>query len=115
MKIAIIGSRGWTDWNRFEDELAARVTPEWGTVVSGGAIGVDAAARVWAKKRGLDVREFLADWNRYGKSAGMRRNADIIGYADEVIAFWDGASKGTHNSIERAKAAGKACVVITAL
>ena len=48
-----------------------------------------------------------ADWERYGRGAGMIRNKQIIADADVVIAFWDGASKGTKNSVELARKAKK--------
>ena len=50
---------------------------------------------------------FLPDWDKYGKSAGFIRNKLIINEADMVVAFWDGKSKGTKNSIDLAINAGK--------
>ncbi len=48
------------------------------------------------------MEQFIADWNKYGKSAGFRRNIDIVDNSDCVIAFWDGNSKGTLNSVTTA-------------
>jgi hypothetical protein len=76
-------------------------------VVSGGARGVDTYAANWADANGIGKVVFQADWAAHGRSAGMKRNADIINAADVVLAFWDGKSPGTRNSIERTRAAGK--------
>jgi len=46
---------------------------------------------------------FSADWSKYGKSAGYKRNKQMALYADVLIAFWDGNSKGTKLMIELAK------------
>ena len=42
----------------------------------------------------LKQKEFLPEYARYGKSAPLKRNLQIIDYADLVIAFWDGSSRG---------------------
>jgi hypothetical protein len=50
---------------------------------------------------------FPADWDKHGKAAGFLRNTTIIENADWVVAFWDGTSRGTSDSIKKAHAAGK--------
>jgi len=83
--------------------------PEGVGVVSGGARGVDTLAIALAKERALATQELEANWDRWAVAAGMFRNADIIAKADWVVAFWDGlakVSKGTLNTIRRARKAG---------
>lgn len=82
-------------------------------IVSGGARGVDRIAVEAADRRGMSVQVFHAEWDKYGKSAGMIRNQYIVDYADSITAFWDGISKGTANTIERAKRARKPVTVVT--
>ena len=72
-------------------------------IVSGGAIGVDRSARNYAKTHNIKLKEFLPEYERYGRSAPLKRNLQIIDYADEVIAFWDGMSHGTRFVIENCK------------
>lgn len=75
-------------------------------VVSGGAVGPDRLGERWAKENGILVTRFLPDWNKYGKRAGMLRNAAMIDYIKPngaVIAVWDGVSRGTANTILLAK------------
>jgi hypothetical protein len=76
-------------------------------IVSGGAPGIDDMAGRFAEKHSLKMTVFPADWNKYGRSAGPRRNTLIIDYADLVIAFPDKQSVGTRDSIKKAKKQGK--------
>ena len=96
MKIAVIGSRNLvvTDLQRY---LPAGVTE----IVSGGARGIDTCAQEYALAHGLKLTEFLPEYNKYGRNAPLRRNLQIIEYADAVIAFWDGRSRGTKFVIEQ--------------
>ena len=69
-------------------------------VVSGGARGVDLFGEQWAYLNNIEVKRFMADWSTHGKKAGMIRNADMGRYADALVAFWDGKSKGTSHMIK---------------
>ena len=98
MKVAVIGSRGlWVD--RLEDYLPEGVTE----IVSGGARGVDTCAKNYALHHGLKLTEFLPEYGKYGRGAPLRRNITIIEYADLVLAFWDGRSRGTKYVIDNCK------------
>ena len=88
---------------------------DFGTVlVSGGARGVDRIAETEARKQGIAVEVYPADWSGLGKSAGFRRNVTIVEKADAIAAFWDGRSRGTKHTIDLAKKAGKTCAVFMA-
>lgn len=96
MKVAVIGSRGlWVE--NLEDYLPPGVTE----IVSGGAKGIDTCAREYAREHGLKLTEFLPDYRRYGRGAPLKRNLEIIAYADQVLAFWDGNSSGTKYVIDQ--------------
>ena len=56
-------------------------------VVSGGASGADSGGEAWAKKRGLPIVRFMADWENNGKAAGPIRNRQMANYADAVALF----------------------------
>lgn len=71
-------------------------------IVCGMAKGADMEGYSWAKKFNIPIKEFPADWNLYGKSAGYKRNKQMAEYADYLIAFWDGKSKGTKHMIDLA-------------
>ncbi len=75
-------------------------------VVSGGAAGVDALGEAWARRQGLPVRRFEADWDRHKRFAGHVRNTEMAAYADALIAVWDGTSRGTRDMIALARRHG---------
>ncbi|MDR3135180.1 MAG: DUF2493 domain-containing protein [Deltaproteobacteria bacterium] len=68
-------------------------------IVSGLAKGVDTLAIEYANKRGIGLKMFPADWKRFGRSAGPRRNEEMARYADYGVAVWDGLSHGTKHMI----------------
>lgn len=76
------------------------------TVISGCALGVDTFGIRWAEERGLPVMRYPADWDRYGKSAGPRRNSQMAVVADALVALWDGESPGTRHMIQEADKRG---------
>lgn len=75
-------------------------------IVSGKARGADKLGEQFAEQYGIQVKEFPADWKRYGNAAGPIRNREMANYADALIAFWDGRSTGTRNMIETARELG---------
>jgi len=72
-------------------------------VVSGKANGADKLGEQFARFMGYPIKEFPANWDELGKSAGYLRNKEMAEYADALIAFWDGESKGTKHMIDLAK------------
>jgi hypothetical protein len=76
-------------------------------IVSGGAKGADTLAALYAELRQLPLSVHLPNWQLHGKRSGMMRNTLIVEEADMVIAFWDGSSRGTKDTIDKTVAAGK--------
>jgi hypothetical protein len=72
----------------------------------GNEYGADFLGEKYAKEKGYKVTPFPADWKNNGKAAGFMRNEQMAEYADCLIAFWDGKSRGTADMIERAKSHG---------
>lgn len=110
MKIAVVGSREFKNIQFIADIVSREFNLSTQDIlISGGARGVDSIAEgcidFLNKIRTVNPVQkiiFLPDWNKYGKSAGFRRNELIINEAEKVIAFWDGKSKGTKHSIDLA-------------
>lgn len=98
MKVAVVGSRNLTI-NNLGDYLPKDTTE----IVSGGARGIDRCARAYANTYNIRLTEFLPEYEIYGRSAPLKRNLEIIRYADMVLAFWDGKSNGTRFVIENCK------------
>ncbi len=107
MKIAIIGSRGIQ-----RVDLAAYLPSDCTEIVSGGAIGVDRIAAAYAHAHNISLKEFLPAYDLYGRGAPIVRNKQIVDYADAVLAFWDGSSRGTLSVINYCKKTGTPCTVI---
>ena len=73
-------------------------------IVSGAYYkGADKLAEQYAKEKGFLIKQFPANWNKFGKAAGPKRNQQMANYTDALIAFWDGKSRGTKHMIEMAK------------
>jgi len=104
MKIAVVGSRNFHDYDLLKKTLAEYETT---SIVSGGANGADSLGERYADEHNIPTMIFKPDWKRFGRGAGRIRNNTIVENADLVIAFWDGLSKGTQMSIEIAKKLNK--------
>ena len=115
MRVAIVGSREFPLPQATKE--IHELLMEHGydcTVVTGGARGIDRLAEAIAESTGCYLRVFHADWNGpLGKGAGFARNQQIVDFADEVHAWWDGKSRGTADTISRARKAGKPVTVHT--
>ena len=78
-------------------------------IIQGGCpTGGDYFARKYSLSKNIKCKEFKADWDKYGKSAGYIRNKKMHEYISKypnrgVFAWWDGKSKGTSHSFELAK------------
>ncbi len=72
-------------------------------IVSGGACGADIIGEQYAKENGFMVEKYPADWQKYGRSAGPKRNKQMAEICDYVICFWDKKSRGTKLMIDYAK------------
>jgi hypothetical protein len=102
MRTIIAGSRTATDIKDLIDAVAKcgwKIT----TVVSGKAKGADHLGELWANYHHIPIDEYPADWKKYGRSAGPRRNIEMSENADALIALWNGESRGTKHMIETAK------------
>lgn len=118
MKVIIAGSReGFTPEDVFEGVACIHRYSgiQIDEIVSGGAIGIDTFGEELAKTYSIPIKMFPANWTVHGKSAGFLRNEEMAKYANCLIAFWDGQSKGTKHMIEMALKYGLKLFVFTQL
>lgn len=104
MKVIIAGSRNFDNMSLLIEKCdfyLSNATVE--EIVSGTAKGVDRYGEDYAVMRGYKIKRFPAMWEEYGKRAGYLRNEEMAKYADALIAFWDGKSKGTEHMFKLAK------------
>ncbi len=107
MKYGVVGSRRYADLDRVDEWCCAHITPE-DTIVSGGAVGVDTIARLCAMAIGCKYVEFKPDYKKYGRYLAPKlRNTLIVKESDVIVAFWDGKSGGTWDSMQKALEMGK--------
>lgn len=81
-------------------------------IVSGAARGADRLGERYASANGIKITRFIPDWDRHPKRAGFLRNEEMANYADTLVAFWDGHSKGTRHMIEYAIKQGLEVVMV---
>ena len=107
VKVVIAGCRDYCDYDeakKFIDDSLSNINNENSIVVlSGGANGADKLGIRYAEENGFQVKLFLPQWDKYGKSAGPKRNKLMAQECDLVICFWDSKSRGTKSMIEYAK------------
>ena len=116
LTLGVVGSRDFDDQVLLDFVMAEYMIEYDGnlTIVSGGARGADREAKIWAQVQEprLPITEYYAEWDKHGKAAGYIRNAEIVKASDEILAFWDGKSKGTQHTINLAKKANKTVTII---
>ncbi len=104
MKLIIAGGRDFNNRELMVTKLQELVRqdkiPESPELVCGMARGADIMAWQLWNANCMTVHEFAADWDRLGKRAGFVRNAEMAEFADALIAFWDGKSRGTKHMID---------------
>lgn len=122
--VFIFGGRNFNNYELLKqkcDEILKDIKDDV-TIISGCATGADSLGERYAKEKGYNIELHPAKWNnlettpckikynKYGKAynclAGMNRNKDMANIADIGIAFWDGKSSGTANSISLCKKKG---------
>jgi hypothetical protein len=94
MKVIIAGSREIGEINVDAAVTASGFRGEIAEVVSGGAMGVNRAGEDWAALSHIPTKVFPADWARFGKSADIKRNDQMVEYADALVLIWNGKSTG---------------------
>ena len=103
MKYIIAGGRDFNNHAIMFPILSKHITNIEDIVISGDARGADSLGVEWATHFQIPIKHFPAQWDKYGKSAGFIRNAEMGEEADALIAFWDGKSKGTAHMIKTMK------------
>ena len=113
--LLIAGSRDYTDYAEFSDitdYLLSQVRDKYEILIlEGEARGTDTLARLYAEEHGYRLDKYPADWNTYGKSAGLWRNEVMVSQLQlyqhrAALYFWNGRSRGTAHCIGEAKKLG---------
>lgn len=82
--------------------------PAGASIITGSASGVDAAATRAAREKGIPVQVLPASFDELADATkAAERNQRLVDACDVLVAFWDGASKGTRSTVDRALDSGK--------
>jgi uncharacterized phage-like protein YoqJ len=98
MKLAVIGSRTFTNYTQMEKYLSAKDSIE--AIITGDASGADQLAFKFARNNNIPIESYPQD------------KETIVDRCDAIIAFWDGKSTGTQNVLNLAKKKNKPLEVI---
>lgn len=99
MRVGVVGSRDYPSYDIIRYTLS-RISIS--LLVSGGGGNADLGGERYADENGIEKLIFPADWKQFGKGAGFIRNTDIVKNSDVIIAFWDGKSRGTQDTLRKA-------------
>lgn len=118
LNLAIVGSRGFPNSQyprlvREVDRIRQKLNVT--TIISGGAKGADQLGERYAREHNLEIIKLLPDWRPngiYDPGAGKKRNSEIVAQADYVLAFWDGKSTGTRDTIRKTQKTNKLLKII---
>ena len=110
-RIVVAGCRDYDNYEEakeYIDFCIQNLRKEYTLIfLSGGCKGADALGERYAKENGFKIEYYPADWKKFGKAAGPKRNFEMAKMCDYVICFWDGKSKGTKSMIDFAKKLNK--------
>ena len=113
MRVAFVGSRHYPDPGRVTDYVKS--LPARASIITGSASGVDAAATKAGRERGIPVNVMPASFEELADaSRSAARNQRLVDACDVLVAFWDGTSRGTRTTIDRALDSGKEVHVFVA-
>jgi len=106
VRVAIVGSRHFAQPERVTDYVSSLA--RGASIITGSASGVDAAATRAARAKGIPLQVLPAAFDELADaSKSAARNQRLVDACDVLVAFWDGASKGTRATLERALDSGK--------
>ncbi len=108
-KVAIVGCRNYSNYDEFKNYIKdwEKSNGPISVIISAGASGADNLAEKYAKEYKIEIIIHKADWAEQGRAAGPIRNTKIVNDCDTLIAFPSSSSKGTWDSVKKAKYAKK--------
>ena len=108
MRLIIAGGRDFNSLDLLTERMdfLLKETTEQVVIISGTAAGADRVGEQYAADKGYLVERYPAQWDKFGKSAGYKRNQQMADQADAVVVFWNGKSYGSKHMIDIAKKMG---------
>ena len=107
MKLLVAGSRSIREY-----DLGRHIPADTTLIITGGAEGIDTMAETYADEKRLSKLILRPQYERYGKSAPLKRNEKMVELCDTVLIVWDGCSRGTEYTLKYAQKIGKNVILI---
>jgi len=112
MKILICGSRKDFNVSKATEYLLEIVqTRHYVSYIHGRAEGIDSIAHKIIEQSGCQEKIVIPNYTQYGREAPLIRDREMVDECDEVIAIWNGKSRGTKYTIDYAKQRNKPVTV----
>jgi len=107
MKVIVAGSRNFNNYNLLKSKLDQILKDQLDIVIiSGNANGADKLGERYGQEKNHLIEIYPAEWQKFQRSSGPIRNAQMAEVGNMLVAFWDGQSRGTKNMIEQATKKG---------
>ena len=91
-RIIIAGGRNYRDYETLRKQVRSvfekyGIDKEEAEIISGHAAGVDRLGERFAEENGILCTIFPANWSKYGRSAGFRRNVAMLNHSAKLVIF----------------------------
>jgi len=112
--LIVAGGRNFSDYVLAYEQIhqCVQSIDDEVAIVSGGAKGADTMGEAYALLYDLPLIRYLAKWGEHGRAAGPIRNSEMAEIGTDLLAFWDGQSRGTKDMITKAKSKGMAVTIV---
>ena len=114
MRVLVCGGRDYTDYTKVDSVLdGIHASTPIRAIIHGNARGADRCGGDWAMRRvGVSNWPVPAQWSKFGKAAGPKRNQAMIGLQPDLVVAFPGG-RGTADMVKRARAAGVTVIEVT--
>ena len=103
IKLLVAGSRSFNKYfvfAKYMNYFFERHPGSFVQILSGGAIGTDTLAQLYAKARGIPILIIYPDWRKFGNRAGFIRTEQLVRLATHAIIFLDGEDQEVKRIID---------------
>jgi hypothetical protein len=115
MRVLVCGGRDYRDCEHVCEVLSGiHAETPIEAIIHGNARGADSWGGVWAFRSKVKCWPVPAEWAKYGKSAGGRRNQKMLGLKPDLVVAFPGGH-GTADMVRRSRKAGIRVIEVSPL
>jgi len=114
MKVIVTGGRTYLNKIQLFETLDAIMRSEnkIDVLIQGGASGADSLAMCWANTRNVECKTYWAQWDKFGKEAGRKRNRLMLFENQDAVVIAFKGGRGTGHCVEMAKSLNMKVILI---